>query len=447
MAKSSIYLDSRRSLKDSNKFPICIRVSHKKDRRYYHSGYHADPALFDKLVNLNIDLRGSNKIIREQLLKMKSKADRIINGMTIFSYGAFNALYKNKENNLFVFDALLNYEELLRNEERLSTADSYKHARQSFEKFVRDKNKIKKPKFGDITLAWLNDYEKWMLDEKYQKNKKGNPNPKSWSTIGINIRNLRRVFNQGISKGLFNKNDFYPFGKDKYVIPSSANVKKALSFEEVNLIYSFDCSKANPLLKNYETRSLNAMQKWKDFWIFSYLCNGVNFKDVASWKWKNYEKGKISFTRKKTARAKKSNLESIEFHLMDEAIKILEKYASEDRAKNNYIFPFYSLDMTSKKKHDVSKQQIKNINTWIGKIAKLLKIKDHVTYQSARHSFATISRNSGASMEYISQALGHNSMKTTKNYLKSFEAKEIKKNQAHLLKVDSSRTYLKIVNK
>ena len=54
-------------------------------------------------------------------------------------------------------------------------------------------------------------------------------------------------------------------------------------------------------------------------------------------------------------------------------------------------------------------------------IAKHLKITKDVTTYAARHSFATILQRSGASTEFISEALGHSNVKTTQNYLGGFE--------------------------
>ena len=59
------------------------------------------------------------------------------------------------------------------------------------------------------------------------------------------------------------------------------------------------------------------------------------------------------------------------------------------------------------------------------RIAKNLQINKEVTTYFARHSFATVLRNSGASTEFISEALGHSSMRTTQNYLAGFEEEAI----------------------
>ena len=58
-----------------------------------------------------------------------------------------------------------------------------------------------------------------------------------------------------------------------------------------------------------------------------------------------------------------------------------------------------------------------------------LGIDKKATTYVARHTFSTILKRSGASTEYIQEALGHADIKTTESYLDSFE-KEVKKDFA-----------------
>ena len=60
-------------------------------------------------------------------------------------------------------------------------------------------------------------------------------------------------------------------------------------------------------------------------------------------------------------------------------------------------------------------------------LAKKLDIHRDVTTYFARHSFATILKRSGASTEFISDALGHSNLSTTKNYLAGFEDETLQK--------------------
>jgi site-specific recombinase XerD len=67
------------------------------------------------------------------------------------------------------------------------------------------------------------------------------------------------------------------------------------------------------------------------------------------------------------------------------------------------------------------KQLIKNTNKYINHIAPKLGFSDRITSYWARHTYSTILKNSGASIEFISEQLGHSSIKVTSSYLDSFE--------------------------
>ena len=51
------------------------------------------------------------------------------------------------------------------------------------------------------------------------------------------------------------------------------------------------------------------------------------------------------------------------------------------------------------------------------RILKKLEIDKKVTTYVARHTFSTVLKRSGASTEFIQEALGHSNIKTTENYL------------------------------
>ena len=83
--------------------------------------------------------------------------------------------------------------------------------------------------------------------------------------------------------------------------------------------------------------------------------------------------------------------------------------------------------MTAETERKVIQQLTKTVNKYMKRIAEKLELTKDVTTYFARHSFATVLRNSGASTEFISEALGHSSMKTTQSYLAGFEQETIHK--------------------
>lgn len=179
--------------------------------------------------------------------------------MSIFSFHRFEEmLFLSSKSKLYnyVFDTYDHHIKVLEDGERPATSTGFDTSKKSLLKF----HKRTDLRFADITPEWLYKYERWMLCQNY-----------SISTVGNYIRSLRRLFNLSISKGNLPK-EYYPFGLDKYIIPATVNLKRALSFEQVNQIYHYKCS--NPTMEFY-----------RDIWMFSYLAQGINFKDISNLKW------------------------------------------------------------------------------------------------------------------------------------------------------------------
>jgi integrase len=322
--------------------------------------------------------------------------------MPVFTFATFEEIYlNNREAADSVKRGFEKYIEELTAERRIGTAVSYETAMKSIEAF--------RPglKYADVTPAFLKKYEAHMIEAG-----------KSRTTVGIYLRSLRAIFNRAtIDKAL------YPFGEGskKYSIPTGRNIKKALTIEEIAKIVRHPT----------EPGSFQAMAK--DYWIFIYLCNGMNVKDLCLLKWKNINGDILKYKRAKTIRSKRES-EEITVSLKGEAKAIIKRWGRPSIAPDAYIFPHIEKGMTAERERRVYQQLTKIINKHMKLIAKELSINKEVTTYFARHSFATILQNSGtASMEFISAAMGHSDMKTTKNYLAGFEQETIHKTTDALL--------------
>ena len=73
------------------------------------------------------------------------------------------------------------------------------------------------------------------------------------------------------------------------------------------------------------------------------------------------------------------------------------------------------------------------INKELKVLASELEIKTDVTTYMARHSFASILKNTGVNIALISQALGHQDIKTTEIYLSKFDDKQMDEIMSNLL--------------
>ncbi|WP_396181510.1 tyrosine-type recombinase/integrase [Flavobacterium sp.] len=254
--------------------------------------------------------------------------------------------------------------------------------------------------FAEITPDLLTKYESKMLKDG-----------KSPSTVSIYLRCLRAIYNlQNIDRSL------YPFGeqKSKYSMPTSRNIKKALTIEEIAKIY------------NYEAPAGSTKEMAKDYWLFLYLCNGMNVKDFCLLKWSNIDGQMLNYNRAKTQGSRKES-KLISVALKPETMEILKKWGQPSISKDAYIFPHLKPQMSAENERAAYKQLTKIINLYIKRICTELGLNRDVTTYFARHSFATVLKRSGAKIEMISELLGHSSVDITESYLDSFEKEHIQK--------------------
>jgi integrase len=373
---------------------IYVRVTFQRKKKEYPTGITMKPAAYDRIMKAQRRKQDELKQY-SKIMAFFTKALDIIEATPVFTFAQFEDLYlSNTEAADTIKGGFERHIQELKDQKRIGSSVSYETAINSIEGFKAGL------RYADITVNFLNKYEAAMLKEG-----------KSKATIGIYLRSLRAIMNRAdIDRKL------YPFGnkKNKYAIPTGHNIKKALTLDEISRIFSY----------NAEAGTTKAMAK--DYWIFIYLCNGLNVKDLCLLKWKNIDGDWLRYERAKTSRTKKDG-KLISVSLKPEAKAIISRWGLPSLSPDTFIFPHLSKGMTPEREREIYQQLTKTINKYVKLIAKELKINKEVTTYFARHSFATILKNSGASTEFISEALGHSGTKTTQNYLAGFEQEAIHK--------------------
>lgn len=391
-ATANIYLDGR--LKMNGECTVKIKITHNRKRKYYTTDISVLPDEYEKLMYAKRRTRSQNEIYNK-LLYYKSKANDVIDKLDVFTFSKFEEAYLEKRDvNKNVVHAFYKYIKRLKEKGKIGTAITYECSRNSLDSYRKNLE------FADITPSFLEDYETWMTT-----------NGKSITTVSMYLRCLRATFNrQSIDKSI------YPFGagSNKYSIPSAKNIKKALTIAEIKKIF------------NYKTESGSTTEMAKDYWIFMYLSNGMNVKDLCFLKWENIENDFIIYQRSKTSSSKKDR-QFIEVSLKPETLKIINKWGVRSFSEDAFIFPHLKPNLTPERQRRIYNDLTKLINKYIKRIAKDVGINKNVTTYYARHSFATVLKRSGANTEMISELLGHSSVEVTKNYLDSFEKEQIKK--------------------
>ena len=149
-----------------------------------------------------------------------------------------------------------------------------------------------------------------------------------------------------------------------------------------------------------------------------YLCSGINTIDMIQLKYSDIVDGEIRFIRQKTSKTS-AKRKMIHIPLTNEIQRIIDKWGNYNDGKS-FIFPSLKGGETSEEIKSKSHDVFTRINKRMKEICQDLGISKITTY-SARHSFATILSHEGVPISYISQQLGHTSIKTTQAYLGSFE--------------------------
>ncbi|SHF85128.1 Phage integrase family protein [Arenibacter palladensis] len=148
----------------------------------------------------------------------------------------------------------------------------------------------------------------------------------------------------------------------------------------------------------------------KNYALVMFNCRGMNFIDLVKLQVKDITKDRIFYGRSKTG-------DQLSVRITDELQEILNFY-TEGKSKDDYLFPANYDGST--KHYEKYKSLRRRMNGHLKTIAMDAGIEEHFTTYTIRHSWATIAKFMGIPTEVISEGLGHNSLKTTQIYLKSF---------------------------
>ncbi len=222
------------------------------------------------------------------------------------------------------------------------------------------------------------------------------------------MRALRAIYNKAIKDEIVDQ-ESYPFGRNKYNIPSGPSKKRSLRKEDILTIEKHSTSENSSL---WHTRNM---------FLFSFYTRGMNWVDMAHLKLANIQNGRIEYIRTKTKR-KFAKVFSIR---VNEKIKNILDFYCQGKSQEDYIFPIIHRDQNTELIRKDIKYGLKRFNKDLKVIGDRCNIKTSLTSYVARHSWATIAKKSGIDIGIISDALGHQDTIVTREYLESFGSEEI----------------------
>lgn len=384
--------------------PIYLRITQDRKMKYRNTGIRVLPKEWNpEKEHVRKNHRTYNKL-NQELDIIRGNAEAAYRELNRESRSSADAIKKKLEyaskDNFFVF------------------ANEYQEAikKKSFYTWKQNKVAINKMKdfhgsdhlpFNLIDPDFLNQLVE-SLQHKY-----GN----KASTIQKNFSAIKAILDKAVLAKLIPSN---PVESKEFNMPKKSMdvTKTKLSLEQIKAIEDLELQPNTNLW-----HSRNA------FLLSFYFC-GMRFGDVAELRWDNVKGGRLTYKMNKTGT-------DISIPIKDGARAILGRYSEKDN--NGYIFPFLSTLSKEEQTHKgIVRRQISTWNAVVNgqdndkrlsglkEIAELAGIDENISMHVARHSFAQYGVNDREIPPYkMMMLLGHKSVKTTMQYLKSLDLKTV----------------------
>ena len=253
--------------------------------------------------------------------------------------------------------------------------------------------------FQDITEQFLLDLAFWIKEQGIKNGNKGG--------LPQKLRLLRAVCNYANKLGMYGVNmaAFECLGND---IKWPETTSKAISAKSMNKIAAID----RTLLTKREQLHL-------DLFLFSYYTGGMANVDVCNLTWDCIQDDKIIYERIKFPKTAKPIL-------LQKSRDIINRY--KGLGYGNYVFPVFTHKHTTSEKRRYRVNEISTkLRITLSKICKMLRIKENVTWYSARGSFISKMVDAGNNPYVVAEMAGNSPLTIYKHYYKNTRREEIKR--------------------
>ena len=385
--------------------PIMVRVAKDGKRSMKSLGVSVNPAYWD--FSKNIPKKNCpNRVMLMQLISQTliEYQGKVMEVKVKGENAPISSIMEEKRNgiaSITLEEFLTSHIQQLRDNGKVGNSYAYLNLRTTLHNFYGKKLNFL---FTAVDVAFCNKFEAWMRKNQFED-----------TTMHYYFRTLRATYNKAIEAKCADR-EKSPFIEYKLSRFSTKTKKRALSKENVKKILEMDCSTMGEKARLAH-----------DVFSFSYYCGGISLVDVANLTPYNIIDGRLIYERQKTHGM-------INLVLLNEAKSIIKKYATYQK-QAGYLFPILDSrkHITPMQKFNRVRKLCHQINKELHGLAKELGIQEDVTTYVARHSFATVLKKSGVNIGIISQALGHQDIKTTQIYLSKFDDEQVDSAMQNLL--------------
>lgn len=391
-------------------YPIVLQVIFDRKTRRLSLNMKAKPDQWDRDAGLFKRGIHGGKRKNEQLAEALERAEAINHEQfrhKSFDYKTFARIFREGTNKTTVFAFFDKIIKQMKQKNRAGNAMFYRDVK----KVVLNYTQKTDVYFPDIDYTWLDGFESWCIGRGC-----------TGGGVAGYMRCIRALYNKAIKHDVVDQK-YYPF--------SSQLNRKGYSFAHLKTPTNYRALSVEDLEKFKAYQPEEDEQLAYHLFMFSYYTFGTNFTDLAHLKWESIKENHLIYYRQKTKGAvvvplRQEALEIVE-HFRENASYYTERYLGG--RDSEYVFPVLSDYHTNQgmRTKDRIKKVLAKTNRYLKAIAAKLEIDQKVTFYVARHSAATIAKKKGASVEEISDLLGHANPVITQVYLAKFSGAELSK--------------------
>lgn len=324
------------------------------------------------IENLEIDSKTGNLIINingDALKGLMGKDDKVVEkGGRKYKKSRFSVFME------WMIDKLLS-------KGKKRSAEAYQTTLNSFMAFRNNEDIY----LYEIKAPLIERYQAWLKRKGVTLN-----------TISFYMRIMRTAYNNAVEYNL--TSDMHPFRKVYTGIAKTT--KRSVTLEVMKEIRHFATDDPNIAFA-------------RDMFLFSFYTRGMSFVDMSYLKTTDIVDGMLHYARKKTG-------QEIDIEWTTELQEIVDRNPS---CNEPYLLPIIKKSNGKERNQKRHKQTVVNEN--LKKISKALQLKEPLTMYVARHTWASLARDTGIPLKTISLAMGHESEKTTQIYLKNLDVNAV----------------------
>lgn len=365
----------------------------KRTTHTYTSGYRIYPNDWDKrhgriLTNSSSLIKIKNRTYWE-MQQIYSIAKRHIDKGTPLDFGGIISEFEELNRQQSFSGFLLSQAERLADMGRTRTSETYISALHSFIKFNSDEDIM----LYEITAEVMEDYE-----QRYLKNRNLTMN-----SISFYMRTLRTVLNKAVKLHLVESST--PF--QSVYTGIAQTVKRAIDIDSIKRIKEVDLGLYPHLAYA------------RDIFLLSLSLRGMSFIDMAYLTYDNLRGGYLIYYRRKTGGR-------LDIRWEQQMQSIIDKYPKDSR----YLLPILTNGADDRQTY---KKLSKRINRHLRQVGEIAQLPIPLTMYVARHSWASIAKQKQIPISVISDALGHDSEKTTLIYLSTLDTSAVDNANSEIL--------------